>query len=73
MNNNTQLGIGMTGTIVAGLCIFTPGPAIWLDAAGLSGTRGWLDPALLVALVGFAGLFARALFQRTRSTVRQRG
>lgn len=71
-NSNTQLGIGMTGMIVAAVCVFTPGPAIVLDVAGYSGIRGWLDPALFAALIGFVGLFAYGAVNRVRAPVRER-
>ena len=72
-NSNTQLGIGMTGVIVAAVCVFTPGPAIVLDVAGYSGIRDWLDPALFAALFGFLGLLVYGAINRVRATPRQRG
>lgn len=68
MWNTRLLKIGLTGTLVAALCCFTPVLTVALAAIGLAGLLGWLDFVLLPGLVGFAALTLYALWQRRRST-----
>lgn len=53
MDNQKLLKIGITGTVIAIICCFTPALVILLGALGLSTWLGWLDYVLLPTL----GLF----------------
>jgi len=64
MNNDRLLGIGMTGTVVAMICCFTPLLVIFLAAVGLSGIVGWLDYVLFPALALFIAITIYALWKR---------
>ena len=54
--SRSLLRIGITGTVVAIVCCFTPVLVILLGAVGLSAAVGWLDYVLLPALAIFAGI-----------------
>lgn len=64
MDNRTLLRTGVAGTVVATLCCATPALVILLGAVGLSAWVGWLDYALIPALVVFLGLTIYALRRR---------
>ncbi len=64
MNNRTLLRTGVAGTVVAALCCATPLLVILLGAVGLSAWAGWLDYALIPALVVFVGITIYALRRR---------
>jgi mercuric ion transport protein len=63
MTEKGLLRVGIIGTAVAALCCFTPVLVVLLGAVGLSAI-GWLDYALLPALVLFLGLTVFALWKR---------
>ncbi len=67
MNERNLLGIGITGTIVAALCCFTPVLVVLLGAVGLSAIVGWLDYVLLPALAAFVALTVHAVTRRRRA------
>ncbi len=64
MDNRTLLRTGVAGMAVAALCCATPALVILLGAVGLSAWAGWLDQALMPALVVFLGLTIYALKRR---------
>ncbi|MBI3402171.1 MAG: mercury resistance system transport protein MerF [Acidobacteria bacterium] len=64
MDNRTLLRTGIAGSVVAALCCATPVLVILLGAVGLSAWVGWLDYALIPALVAFLGLTIYALRRR---------
>ncbi len=64
MNNRTLLRTGVAGTVVVALCCATPLLVILLGAVGLSAWVGWLDYALIPALVVFLGITIYALRRR---------
>lgn len=57
------LTIGITGTIIAALCCFTPILVLLLGAIGFGALTGYLDYILLPALVIFVLLTAYGLFK----------
>ncbi len=50
MTDRGLLTTGVVGTIIAGICCFTPALVVLLGAVGLSAWLGWLDYVLLPAL-----------------------
>ena len=64
MHNRTLLRTGIAGTVVAALCCATPVLVVLLGAVGLSAWVGWLDYALIPALVVFLGITIYALKRR---------
>lgn len=64
--NNKLLAVGVSGTIFAILCCFTPLLPIALTALGLTGLLGILynDAVLLPILAGFLILTGYALWRR---------
>ena len=64
MDNRTLLRTGIAGSVVAALCCATPLLVILLGAVGLSAWVGWLDYALIPALVVFLGITIYALRRR---------
>jgi mercuric ion transport protein len=62
-----MLKTGITGTVVAALCCFTPILAILFYAVGLGGVVGYLDVVLLPALVIFVGITLAAIVRRARA------
>jgi len=66
MNNRTLLQFGITGTVIAALCCFTPVLVILLGVIGLSALTGYLDYVLLPALGFFVVLTAYALYRYYR-------
>jgi mercuric ion transport protein len=64
MNNRTLLRTGIAGTVVAALCCATPVLVVLLGVVGLSVWVGWLDYALIPALVAFLGVTIYALKRR---------
>lgn len=61
------LRVGITGSVIAAICCFTPVLVIFLGAIGLSAALGWLDYVLLPALAGFLTLTGYALWRRRRT------
>lgn len=64
MDNRTLLSTGVVGTVVAALCCATPLLVMLLGAVGLSAWVGWLDYAMIPALVVFLGITVYALRRR---------
>ena len=60
------IATGITGTVIAALCCFTPVLVVLLGAVGLSAWLGWLDYVLLPALAIFVGLTVYAVWRRQR-------
>ena len=58
------LTVGISGSIIAAICCFTPALTILLGAAGLAAAIGWLDLMLVPALVGFLIITGYALYRR---------
>ena len=63
MNNATLLKTGLTGTVITGLCCFTPILVIALGTVGLTAIVGWLDLVLL-PLLGVFLLIAFVAWKR---------
>jgi mercuric ion transport protein len=68
MDNRTLLKTGVAGTVVAALCCATPALVVLLGAVGLSAWVGWLDYALIPALLAFLGITIYALRRRRVET-----
>lgn len=66
--NDRLLRVGITGTVIAALCCFTPILVVLLGVVGLSALAWWLDFVLLPALAVFAGITVYALWRRRRMT-----
>ncbi len=64
MNNRKLLWTGVTGSVIAALCCFTPVLVITLGALGLAAWVGALDFVLLPALAFFLALTGYALWKR---------
>ena len=58
------LTVGIVGSVVAAICCFTPALVLLLGAVGLSAVVGWLDAALLPALLIFLAITGYALYRR---------
>ena len=67
MPDSKLLKIGITGSIIAAICCFTPFLVVLLGALGLSAWLGWLDIVLLPALVIFLAITGYALWKRSRT------
>ena len=65
MNNSGMLKTGIIGTIIAGVCCFTPVLVILFSALGISAAVSYLDLILLPALAIFLGITFYALKRRT--------
>lgn len=66
MKNSTLLKVGISGTVIAAICCFTPALVILLGAIGLSSLVGMLDVVLLPALAIFLVITGYALWKRSR-------
>ncbi len=67
------LGTGITGSVIAAICCFTPALVVLVTAVGLSAIVGYLDYVLFPALAFFLGLTGYALYRRSkRAPVAQR-
>lgn len=66
MKDGTLLKVGITGTVIAAICCFTPALVILLGAIGLSSLVGMLDVVLLPALAVFLVITGYALWKRSR-------
>ncbi len=75
MKDLALLKMGSIGTIVAGVCCFTPALVVLLSALGLSGWLAWLDYVLLPAFILFLllSLYATLSILRRRSLGRSDG
>ncbi len=68
MSDNKMLAIGITGTVVAALCCFTPVLVVLVTAVGLSALIGVLDFVLFPALAIFVAVTVYALARRRRAS-----
>lgn len=66
MKDRTLLATGLTGTVIAAVCCFTPVLVVLLGAVGLSAWLGWLDYVLMPSLALFAAITLYALIRRKR-------
>lgn len=62
MKRNALLKTGITGSILAALCCFTPVLVLLLGAVGLSALVGSLDLVLMPAMLIFIGITVYAFF-----------
>lgn len=67
LTNNRLLKFGLTGTIIAALCCFTPVLVILFGFVGLSALVGYLDIVLLPALGIFVLITLYAVWRRRTS------
>lgn len=65
-----MLVTGVTGTVIAALCCFTPVLVVLFGVIGLSAYIGMLDYVLFPALFFFAGLTIYALVRRSRGSAK---
>ena len=65
MTNSGMLKTGIIGTIITGLCCFTPVLVILFSALGISAAVSYLDLILLPALAVFLGITFYAWKRRT--------
>ena len=70
MKDGKLLGIGISGTVIAALCCFTPVLVILLGAVGLAAWLAWLDYVLLPLLAAFIAFTAYAFVRWIRSRSR---
>ena len=68
MTNKALLRTGITGSIIAAICCFTPVLVVGLGAVGLSAWIGGLDAVLLPALLIFVLITVYALWKRQQKT-----
>ena len=66
-NPNMLLKIGLSGSVVAALCCFTPVLVILLGVVGLSIWVGYLDYVLFPALAAFIALTLYALHKKGKA------
>ena len=66
MTDKGILTTGITGTVIAALCCFTPVLVVLFGVVGLSAVVGYLDYVLLPALAFFMLLTIYALWRRHR-------
>lgn len=62
MDDRKLLRRGLTGSVVAAICCFTPLLVVVFAGAGLSALVGWLDYALFPLLFASLGVVAHALW-----------
>ncbi|MBL4785459.1 MAG: mercury resistance system transport protein MerF [Cohaesibacteraceae bacterium] len=67
MSDRKLLITGITGTIIAALCCFTPLLVVLVASVGLSAVVGYLDFVLLPALGFFVILTVYAVLRKKRS------
>lgn len=66
MKDGALLKVGITGTVIAAICCFTPALVILLGVVGLSSLVGILDIVLLPTLAIFLVITGYALWKRMR-------
>ncbi len=66
MQDRALLKLGLTGTIVTAICLFTPTLAWLLALSGLAGWLAWTDYVLLPLLAVFLGVTATAVLRARR-------
>jgi len=57
---------GIVGSMIAGICCFTPALVVLLSALGLAALIGYLDYVLLPAMVIFVGLIVYGWWTKSR-------
>lgn len=62
MSEDKLLRRGLTGSVIAAICCFTPLLVVLVAGAGLSAIVGWLDYALFPLLFASLGVVAHALW-----------
>ncbi len=62
MPDRTLLRTGLTGSVIAAICCFTPLLVVLVAGVGLSAIVGYLDYALFPILFAFLGVTAYALY-----------
>ena len=67
MKDSTIIRTGITGSVIAAICCFTPVLVMLLGVVGLSAWLGWLDYVLLPALALFLAITAYGLWRRRRA------
>jgi mercuric ion transport protein len=67
MTRRPLLKTGISGSVIAAVCCFTPLLVVLLGAVGLSAWLGWLDYVLFPALAVFLAITAYALLRRRRA------
>ncbi len=66
MQDRALLKLGLTGTIVTAICLFTPTLAWLLALSGMAGWLAWTDYVLLPLLAVFLGVTAYAVLRARR-------
>lgn len=64
---NRVLWTGMTGSLIAALCCFTPILVVFLGAVELGALTGYLDYVLLPTMIIFLGMTVYGLSQQKHS------
>jgi mercuric ion transport protein len=67
MEPRSLLRVGITGTVIAAICCFTPVLVVLLGVVGLSAALGWLDYVLLPALAVFVGITLYAMMKVSKA------
>ena len=67
MQPRSLLRVGITGTVIAAICCFTPVLVVLLGVVGLSAALGWLDYVLLPALAVFVGITLYAMMKVSKA------
>jgi mercuric ion transport protein len=67
MKDRALLKIGLTGSIVAAVCCFTPALVVLFGAVGLTAWVGWLDFVLFPALALFILVTSYAVIRIARA------
>ena len=67
---NRLLKIGLSGSVVAAVCCFTPVLVVLLGVVGLSALVGYLDYVLFPALAAFIALTLYALYKKRKAVAR---
>lgn len=66
MSDRKLLSVGLTGTVIAGICCFTPALLILFGFVGLSALTPYLDLVLFPTLGIFLIITITALIRRAR-------
>jgi mercuric ion transport protein len=67
MEPRSLLRVGITGTVIAAICCFTPVLVVLFGVVGLSAAVGWLDYVLLPALAVFVGITLYAMMKVSKA------
>jgi len=71
--SNGLLKTGVIGSVIVGLCCFTPVLTLTLGVVGLGAITGYLDYVLLPALAIFFGITLYALTRRRGAHLKESG